>query len=211
MGKIYQGILGPVSGKVGGTVGGSWKGISTVKGYQPIVSNPKTAAQVANRSLMAYCVAFAQVILATVIKPCWDRFASRMSGYNSFVSANKALFTTALPSVFADLKTSIGKMAATSMASFVTTAAATTAEITWLDDSGQGFKLATDKVYVVIINQTQGTVKGFATSAIRSNLSVEVDMDANFVAGNVCHAYLTFLRADGSVVSNNSYETAIAA
>lgn len=205
MGKIYQGILGPVSGKCGGTVGGSWKGISTLKGYQPIVSNPKTAAQVANREKMAFVVLFAQAILATVIKPLWDRFSSRMSGYNAFVSANKALFTTALPSTFANLKTSIGKMAATAIGSVTQTGVSAEIVVDWDDDSGSGFKLATDKVYLVVVVEQTGAIYGFATAATRVDTTVAVTLDTAPVAGQDVHCYLSFLRADGSVVSNNSY------
>lgn len=207
MGKIYQGILGPVSGKVGGSVGGSWKGIATIKGYQPVVSNPQTASQVANREKMAFVVLFAQAILATVIKPLWDRFASKMSGYNAFVSSNKALFATALPSSPESLKTSIGKMAATPIATVVASDGDATVVVTWLNDAGQGFKLATDKAYLVVVNEASGSIKGFATNTARSALSASVELDAEVSGGNTLDCYLSFLRADGSVVSNNSFSS----
>lgn len=205
MGKIYQGILGPVSGKVGGTVGSSWKGISLVKGYQPVVSNPQTAAQVANRDKMGFVVMFAQAILATVIKPLWDRFASKMSGYNAFVSANKALFTTEIPSDYSALVISSGKMAATTGTSPVVDVSDTTASIEWVDDSGQGFKLATDKAYITVANATKKTVEGGISPNTRNDASATLALQNAYTAGDVCHVYLSFLRADGSVVSNSSH------
>ena len=205
MGKITQGILGPFSGKCGGIVGGSWKGIATIKGYQPQVSNPKTASQIENRSKLAFVVAFAQAILATVIKPLWDRFQSGMSGYNAFVSVNKSLFTTASPSDFSLLVTSRGKMAATEMESATADESESSIIISWADDTGEGFKLATDKAYVVVANPATGFVKGFATGVVRSDTQVTLSLPISTMGANAYHCYLSFLRADGSVVSNNSY------
>jgi hypothetical protein len=205
MGKIVGGPFGQLSGKTGDLVGGSWKGIATIKRYQPKVANPQTAGQVAQRGKMANVVAFAQAILATVIKPCWDRFQSGQSGFNAFVSRNIALFTGALPSIYANLITSTGKMAATSIATIVATDLSADVTITWLDDTGQGFKLTSDRAYIVIAHQGVDRVFGFATAAIRDDLSVTVQLDDAPAAGTTLHVYLTFLRADGTVVSQNSY------
>ena len=211
MGKLVGGPFGQLSGKTGDLVGSSWKGISTIKRYQPNVSNPQTAGQVAQRGKMSNIVAFAQSILASIIKPLWDRFQSGMSGYNAFVSRNIDLFQDALPSVFADLVTSSGKMDATQIATAAADAAYTSVQVTWLNDAGQGFKLATDKVYLVVINETKGLVKGFASEAVRSDSQVLCEMGVAATLGDVYHIYLSFLRADGSIASVNSYKRIVSA
>ena len=205
MAKISQGILGPYSGKCGNVVGSSWKGIGIQKGYQPIVSNPRTAAQIGNRSLMSNVVAFAQAILATVIKPCWDRFASRMSGYNAFVSANKSLFADELPNPPSSLRTSIGKMAATPIKLITASVGGNTMKIDWDNDAGQGFKLASDLCYIVVWDEVSAVVSGFAPGAVRNAGTVTVTLPSAIPPDNAYNVYLSFLRADGSVVSNNSY------
>lgn len=205
MGKLVGGPYGQMSGKTGDLVGGSWKGIATIKRYQPKVSNPRTATQIAQRTKMANVVAFAQAILASVVKPCWDRFQSQQSGFNAFVSRNIANFDSNIPSNFNTLVTSSGKMDATPIASITATKLQKNLVVTWLNDAGQGFKLATDKAFVVVIQQDNGYVKGFATNVARSALSATVAVDNNFEVDDIAHAYLTFLRADGTVVSNNSY------
>lgn len=210
MGKLVGGPFGQMSGKTGDLIGSSWKGIATVKRYQPKVANPQTSGQVAQRGKMANIVAFAQVILAVVIKPLWDRFQSGQSGFNAFVSRNISLFVGALPSNFANLVTSSGKMAATPIDSLDVDASSKTLVVEWLDDTGVGFKLASDKAYLVFINQTKGTVEGFASTATRGDV-IATETIANPVdAADVCHVYLSFLRADGTVVSVNSYATVIA-
>jgi hypothetical protein len=42
MGKISQGILGGISGKVGNVIGGSWKGIDYIRVKPSSVANPRT-------------------------------------------------------------------------------------------------------------------------------------------------------------------------
>ena len=50
MGKIKQGILGGFKGKVGTVIGASWNGISYMRGLAQSHKNPKTAAQLKQRS-----------------------------------------------------------------------------------------------------------------------------------------------------------------
>lgn len=210
MGVIKQGILGGFSGKVGGVVGSSWKGISVMKSRPQSVANPKTAGQVAQRNKFSNSVAFAGVILSNVIKPLWDRFASGMSGYNDFISSNIDLFESELPDPHADLVISKGKMAATEINSVNATGGSANVEIDWSDDSGEGFKLATDEVYIVVVNRDQGSVKGFETGVVRSAETTIIELDANIVAGDNIDAYLAFKRADGTVVSNTSFKAVVA-
>lgn len=205
MGKLVGGPFGQMSGKTGDLIGSSWKGIATVKRYQPKVANPQTAGQVAQRGKMANIVAFAQGILAVVIKPLWDRFQSGQSGFNAFVSRNISLFAAALPSSFGNLVISSGKMAATAISGFTALADSAYITLTWDNDAGQGFKLATDKAFIVVISEESGVVKGFATGVNRSTGTAQVSMDAFNVGGDTLHCYLSFLRADGTVVSVNSY------
>ena len=202
---IKQGILGGFSGKVAGVVGSSWKGIAVMKSLPLSVANPKTAGQIAQRTKFSNSVAFAGYILATVIKPLWDRFASQMSGYNEFVATNLALFAAWKPSVAASLIISKGKMAASAIATAGVTAASKDVVLTWVDDSDEGFKLAEDIAYVVIVNETQEVIEGFETVATRELETVTVTMQADAVAANTVNCYLAFKRADGTVVSNTSF------
>ena len=205
MGKIPQGILGGVSGKIGGIVGSSWKGINVIKTKPLSVANPRTAAQVAQREKFANCVAFAGVILASVIKPCWDRFASRESGYNAFISQNVALFATVKPDPPATLVTSKGKMAKTDITAVASADGTKVLTIDWSDDSGEGFKLSTDEVHIVAQNAVNGSIIGVATAATRVDTTVNVSMKEDNASADTILVYLTFRRADGTVVSNNSY------
>lgn len=207
MGVIKQGILGGFSGKVGGVVGSSWKGISVMKAKPLSVANPKTAGQIAQRTKLKYVSQFAAIILSTVIKPLWDRFAQKASGYNDFCKANIDLFATELPSTPADMVISTGKMAETAIASVGLTNASKSVVVDWADDSGTGLKLATDIPYIVFVNATNGDVKGYESSDARSDESTTVLAPNTVTTGDVVYIYLAFKRADGTVVSDTAYAT----
>lgn len=205
MATIKQGILGGFSGRVAGVVGSSWKGIAVMKSRPQSVANPQTAGQVAQRTKFSNTTAFAVAILATVIKPLWDRFASGISGYNDFVRTNIALFTAALPVEPSQLIISKGKMALTAIASAISSAAGVTLTVTWVDDSGEGFKLATDIPYVVFVNEETSTVEGFAIDGTRADEAAIINVANALEEGGLGQCYLAFKRADGTIVSNTAY------
>lgn len=211
MGVIKQGILGGFSGKVANVIGSSWKGIAYMKSMPLSVANPKTAAQVAQRTKITYCVAFAKIILSGIIKPLRDRFAVRMSGYNAFVQDNVDLFADTMPAPDANLVIASGKMAKTEMATLTAPAAETTLNLTWVDDSGEGFKLASDKAYIVAFCEETEEVIFESGDAIRSTGSASLDFSINNVADDNINCYLVFLREDGTVVSNTAFKSAIVA
>ena len=211
MGKIKQGILGGFSGKVANVVGSSWKGIAVIKSLPLSVANPKTAGQVAQRAKMTNVVEFSKEILASIIKPLRDRFAVQQSGYNTFVSDNIALFAASLPSPAADLVIAEGKMAKTAFATLVVADSDATVTATWVDDSGEGFKLAADEVYIVATNDLEESIGFDAASVIRSDESVSFEMPSVNNSGDSVSAYLVFMRADGTVVSDTSYKIEVVA
>lgn len=208
MAVMKQGILGGLQNKIGSVVGSSWKGIAVLKSKPLSVANPKTAGQIAQRTKMTNIVAFAQIILADLIKPLWDRFASRMSGYNDFVQANIALFAAAMPSPVANFILSKGKMAETAITTAVADISDHRLALEWVDDSGQGLKLATDTVYALGFDANTGDVFFSAGVVTRADANVNITFPATVLIGHAVHAYLAFRRADGTVVSNTTYKVA---
>lgn len=203
---IKQGILGGFQNKIGSVVGSSWKGIAVMKSKPLSVANPKTAGQVAQRTKMTNIVAFSQAILATLIKPLWDRFASKMSGYNDFVQTNIALFANAYPSTPANFILSRGKMASTAIATSITDVSDGKTHITWVDDSGSGLKLAADHFYGLVYNQTLNSFGTLDLNCTREDAEAAFTMPAGTVVGNVVHTWIAFRRSDGTVVSDSSYK-----
>ena len=60
MGKIKQGILGGLSGKVGNVIGANWKGIDYLRIKPSSVANPRTPGQVDQRSKFSTVLRFLQ-------------------------------------------------------------------------------------------------------------------------------------------------------
>ena len=201
MGKIKQGILGGFSGKVGGVVGSSWKGIAVMKAMPLSVANPRTAPQVAQRTLFGNVAQFAVMILAAVIKPLWDRFAIRMSGYNEFIQTNIDLFSGEMPGVPADLIIGKGKMASTPFNAIEFVVDQNELNISYTNDSGSGYKLSTDKCYCVCVNISQKEVGVSAANYERSEEMDMITMPHTFNTSDVVWLYMCFKRADGTVVS----------
>lgn len=208
MGVLKQGILGGFSGKVANVVGSSWKGIAVIKALPLSVANPNTASQQLYRNRIKMSCLFALNILTNTIKPCWDRFAMRMSGINAFVKANRTFFSVAGLVTPASLVISTGKMASTTITAVTTANGTKTVKIDWVDDSGSGYKLATDEVYAVIYEATTKEVVGYtnpAPATRRDAATVTVSFTANNTTGHHVHCYLAFRRADGTVVSETGY------
>jgi hypothetical protein len=87
MGKLRSGILGPVSGKVSGVVGATWKGVPYLRGYA-VPSPSNTDAQDAQRTDFKIAVRAAKPFVGPVFNQYSDRFISKRSGFNKFVSDN---------------------------------------------------------------------------------------------------------------------------
>lgn len=204
MAIIKQGILGGFQNKIGSVVGTTWKGIAVMKAKPLSVANPRTAAQVGNRDRFANCALWGSKINATVIKPLWDRFAVRKSGYNAWVQYNIGSFSSTGLTSPQDVLISNGKMAATPINALTADVSDDIIQVEWVNDAGQGLKLASDQVYVVLYNVDSDAVLGFETSAIRSEQQVSFTMPDGWTTGDFVYAYLAFRRADGTVVSVSS-------
>lgn len=209
MARLPQGILGGVVGSVGTLVGTSWKGIPIIKTKPLSVSNPKTTKQLAQRGKMKNIVAFTQPILSTIVKPLNDRFAQRQSGYNLFVSRNIKLFESEFPSPAGDLVVSRGKLGDTAITGVTAGDNDNELGIAINKALDNAFKQDTDLVYVLVVNETSGAIVGGVSQEVRSDGVIGFFTNEKFYTGDVLQIYLSFLRADGTMVSNTSHSTKI--
>lgn len=86
----FSPLVTAASGKVKDTVFSRWKGRAYIRA-RVTPANPQTAAQTAVRNSLARCVDLWQSF-QTQVKAAWNLYASpySMSGYNKFMSANRA-------------------------------------------------------------------------------------------------------------------------
>lgn len=212
MARIKQGILGGFSGRVGNVVGSSWKGIDVIKSMPLSVSNPKTTAQTNQRNKFAGVVNFASQINAAVIKPLNDRFALRQSGYNAFVARNIDNFAAdGSIGTPGSISISSGKMKAPVIDSV--SPGADTVAVSFDTTATGAYESADDEIYCCVssegfVSEVKDSVKSITTS--RAIGSAPVPNPAGMVAGDTIYVWLSARRTDGTVVSNTSYQTAVA-
>ena len=207
MARMFQGILGGLSGKIGNVVGSSWKGIPVLKTKPLSVANPQTTAQVAQRTSMTASVHYASLFNSGVIKPLWDRFASKMSGYNAWIQANIDKFTDKTTADWANIVMSKGKMTAVEIEDVDIVTATTTLTVTFASTLTDAYQQSTDKAYLCAINATTGDVALPATASTRADGASYALFQKEVVTGNVIKVYVSFKRADGTVVSDSAYAT----
>lgn len=212
MAIIKQGILGGFSNKVGSVVGAGWKGIATMRSLPQSVANPRTTAQVANRSTFAQLAVIGSGILPTIIQPLWNRWAKKMSGYNEWLSVNKKLLDSvgsvaeyAPQAIFAN-----GDLSANATAGTISQAGVV--NLTFDTGLVNAHDSATDEAYIVVVILPQGTTQlneakvfGFATGVARSAGTLSVNVDA-LAEGDMVYSYLMFRSKDGVYRSTTSFK-----
>ena len=204
MATFKQGILGGFSGKVGGVIGSSWKGIDTMRSQPSSVTNPRTNAQVANRSRFKSVSQLAAAMLTTIVKPLNDRFAQKMSGFNDFCQRNASAFNSLGVFVPANLVLSRGKLSAP--AELVQEASGfDEVVVRWTSVLSGSFDAATDKVYAVVIGKDAEILGIHSGLDTRDGAGLTIPTPVGRSATNPGVLYMSFLRADGTQVSNSSY------
>ena len=205
MGTIKQGILGGFSGKVGTVVGGSWKGISYMRGRAQNVKNPRTEAQMEQRSKFALSLEFLKPITGYV-RTGYKTFANKQTEFNAAMSYTCLnAITGTYPNYALDFSLALVSRGSL-MPAENATATATTGKVTllWNDNSGVGDALATDLAMPLVFNKDKGEAVFNTAATTRADGTTDVNVPANW-AGNKVEVYLGFVSADGKSVANSVY------
>lgn len=152
MAKLRSGILGNIRGKVAGVVGGQFKDVNYIREYvKP--ANPNTAAQQAQRSKMADCVAFCKTLVGPIFNEYTDKFQKSMSGFNFFIKQHIAEFDGSPD--FSNIKLSEGKLSPVANLAATYNTANGAVAISWDQNLGNN-GLAGDDVFWCLYNETTG-------------------------------------------------------
>jgi hypothetical protein len=210
MGKISQGILGGVSGKVGNVVGGSWKGIDYLRILPASVANPRTPAQMDQRSKFITVINFLQPI-KDFIRVGFKNYAVKMTQFNSAMSYNvKNAIAGTYPDYTIDYPNALvsrgGLAPALNGAASSTVAGLVSFE--WDDNSGDGNAESSDKALLVVYNPAKNEAVFILDGANRITGVQEVTIPDNY-SGDTVHAYIGFISEDGVSVSNSKYVGAV--
>lgn len=206
MGKISQGILGGVSGKVGNVIGGSWKGIDYLRIKPSSVANPRTEGQVTQRYKFTAALEFLQPS-RDFIKVGFKNFANGMTEFNYAMSLTlaNAVSGNGLSAAVDYARALVSKGTLNgALNPAVSTINGGIATITWTDNSGGSNALATDKAMILIYNPVKKSSVYITSGADRNIGTQELPVPDSFI-GDEVHVYFSFISADNRLVSNSMY------
>ena len=206
MGKISQGILGGLSGKVGNVIGGSWKGIDYIRIKPSSVANPRTEGQVNQRNKFTVTLEYLQPN-KEFLKVGYKSFATKKTEFNAAMSyvLNNAVGGTA-PNFTVDYSNALLSRGSLSGALNATTDLATAGQVSfaWDDNSLEGNANTTDKAMVLVYNPSKKESMYVLDGAIRTAGSQTVNIPGTY-AGDTVELFIAFVSADGTQVSNSLY------
>ena len=210
MGTIKQGILGGFSGKVGTVIGGTWKGISYMRGIAPGTSDAQTDAQLAQRAKFKAAMAFCQPI-SQFLKIGWKNLAVKMTAMNAAfqytiknaIQGTYPNFTIDYPNALVakgNLPPALNQVAASTVAGTVL--------FTWDDNSDEIGASPYDKNLLVVYNPEKNQAVTFSDLGERADGTQSVTVPNSF-SGDLVHCYIAFETLDGFEQSNSKYAGAV--
>ncbi|QNM84534.1 hypothetical protein H9W90_10030 [Polaribacter pectinis] len=206
MGKIAQGILGGLSGKVGNIVGGSWKGIDYIRIKPSSVANPRTEGQVNQRNKFIITLEYLQAT-KDFIKIGYKSFATKKTEFNAAMSyvLNNAVGGIA-PNFTIDYSLALLSRGPLSGVLNPTTDLTTAGQVSfdWDDNSAEGNANVTDKAMVLVYNPSKKESISILDGADRT-VGSQVVTIPNTYAGDTVELFMAFVSADGTQVSNSVY------
>lgn len=206
MGKLQGGILGIMTGKVGGVVGSTWKDKNTLRSYRSSIAVNNTAKAVASKTIFAECVAKAIQINGVIGRDLWQRFEKSQSGYNALVAQFRSAYNSSNVFVPSDLILSKGKIEETAILSSALDGTGKNITITW-GTSTTGYQLPSDIPYVVVMADEYKVLKAYNGEDLLVKRSDGQIVITNFQhSGNhPLHVYLMFRRNDGTMTSTSFF------
>jgi len=205
MGKISQGILGGLSGKVGNVIGGSWKGIDYIRIKPTSVANPRTTGQVNQRNKFTATIEFLQPN-KEFINVGYKSYAIKKTAFNAAMSEILGNAITGIaPDFSVDYSAALLSKGSLSGVLNPSTDLTTTGQVSfsWDDNSTESNANATDKAMLLVYNPSKKESTYILAGAERNVGNEVVNIPSTYV-GDTIELFMAFVAVDGKV-SNSSY------
>lgn len=206
MGKISQGILGGLSGKVGNIVGGNWKGIDYIRIKPSSVANPRTEGQVTQRNKFTVTLEFLQAN-KEFVKVGYKNYANKKTAFNAAMSyvLNNAVVGT-FPTFNVDYSYALLSRGTLSGILNPTVDFATPGQVsfTWGDNSAEGNANTTDKAMLLVYNPDKKESIYILDGADRIAGGQTLTIPSTY-SGDTIHMFMAFVSLDGYQLSNSVY------
>lgn len=213
MAVFNKGINGAFSGKIGNTVGASWRHINYMRSLPKPSKKPASPEQLAQRAKFALAVSFLQALKWIVNIGFNDKAKTRSTGFNH---ALQVLITQAITGQYPDYAIDFPEVTLSRgnmdklMGLKVQTSGAAAIHVGWTDlstpPSDPGEVLGSypdDQVFVVMYNQTENLVSTNRTT-LREEEGIHIEMPSEFI-GHQIHVWAFVRHRDGKRVSSSQY------
>ena len=205
MGKIKQGILGGFNGTVGTVIGGSWKGLSYMRGKAQSIKNPRTEKQMAQRIKFGLAQKFVKVMTA-YLQVGFRNYTQHQTATNAAMSHTVRNCMAGTYPVFG---IDPGKVLVSSGSlmpgRFCTVKVAdNVASFAWEDNSDERHAAIDDFAMPLIYNFTKGEAVFTTEDASRVDCKAELKLPADW-SGDLLSCYIAFASVQNTHVSNSVY------
>lgn len=204
MARVSNPLIGHSRNKIGGVVFSTWKGINTLREKPASVANPRTPAQVSQRSAFAQMVAMGRQVLGA-LQVSFRQQAVQMSQFNAFMQANileaftiAGALATFVPS---ELRASKGSLVGFEALAFSGLTGRDLA-ISWDDNSGTSGANATDAVHIMVVSSDGLSIVDINTGDTRQDNGTIVTVPGAWSLVGA-RAAVYFVKADGTESSDS--------
>lgn len=210
MGTYNKGILGAFSGKVGPVVGATWRGKEVMRSLPKKSNRLATTYQQQQRSKFTMTTEF-----LGGVQPVIKRYFGSDSGLKtrrnqamSYLMKEAIVFTD--PNYewdYTKILISKGDLLGINNAA-VTAGTGQNLDFSWIDNSGQGEALATDKLVVVVYEPTSKATVYSLNAGSRSSGNATLVLP-NFLSGLEVQVWATFVSSDDKLYATSLYLGAV--
>ena len=204
MGKIGNGILGGLSGKVGNVIGGSWKGIDYIRVKPTSVANPRTEGQVNQRNKFTATLEYLQPN-REFVNVGYKSFATKKTAFNAAMSFVLNNAVSDAPDFMIDYSTALLSKGGLSKPLNPTADLSIPGEVTfsWGDNSAEGNAHASDKAMVLVYNPLKKDSIYILDGAERIDGLQTIFIPSTY-SGDEVELFMAFVSKNGKV-SNSVY------
>lgn len=205
MAKIKNGILGPVSGKIGPVIGGMWKTIAYIRAVPNTdVKRERTALQIATQEKMRFINHFLVPFHPYITVGLKNEATSKTEISVAFAANYHETILGTAPDFSVDYpKFIFSKGILPMVTDLVATLVDDTVQITWKSENG---KIAhfDDQMMVVLYSSELKATDGFVGGVNRSAKKCSIQLKERFI-GKEIHVYVSITSVDRKRIANNVY------
>ncbi|GAP68844.1 hypothetical protein BA6E_105118 [Bacteroidales bacterium 6E] len=203
MGKIYKGILGGFSGKVGTVVGFIRNGVAYMRSIAAAVAQPNTLPQLEQRAKFGLAISFIRP-LTEFLKIGFRNYTGKMSAVNYAMSQTlKNGIRGTYPDFsidYANVLVSKGTLAGV-LNPIAVSLVAGEVSISWDDNSDEVNAQPTDSTLILAINPTTHEAVFTNGESTRVEGTQTLAVPTSF-SGETLECYMAFADADGKVATS---------